>query len=452
MLGLGREHPVVLAFDSVLVTLADLQRRLRSAQGREVVLATGSDTAGRKRVLRAAARGATPSKPVIALCSDTMSEGLNLQGASAVVHLDMPSVIRVAEQRAGRVDRLDSPHAHVDIWWPQDAAEFALRQDERFDARYEFVADVLGSNFSLPHVDGAPVRVEEMIEAVVEHERSAAPWDGVAHAFQPVRDLVSGAQALVPAPVYAQVRSSRAHVISSVSAVEADHPWAFFAVSGTEWGAPQWIYFAGPDQTPTTDLKAIAERLTPELSGREPRNWDELASITQNAFLRELARREPELLPRKKRRALEELEWVVGRYRARAVANGDEVQLEVTRQVLGLLHPFDGDERANEAQRRLFERSAVDLHSLADCWLDAIRPTWYAHLRDHRRTRPLRLRDLRSALTGEQPLSTAQLQTIVANARVVRPVDERVVATIVGVSNKNEHSRATPFELLNQAH
>jgi hypothetical protein len=108
-------------------------------------------------------------------------------------------------------------------------------------------------------------------------------------------------------------------------------------VTGTEWGAPQWIHFAGLDETPTTDLKTIAERLTLKLSGREPRQWDELASATQGAFLRQLARREPELLPRKKRRALEELEWVVGRYRGRASADGDDVRLEVTRQVLGLL-------------------------------------------------------------------------------------------------------------------
>jgi hypothetical protein len=270
---------------------------------------------------------------VIALCSDTMSEGLNLQGASAVVHLDMPSVIRVAEQRAGRVDRLDSPHARVEIWWPQDAAEFALRQDEHFYARYEFVADVLGSNFSVPRVDSAAVRVEEMVESVAEHDAAVEPWDGVADAFQPVRDLVAGPRALVAATIYAQVRSSRAHVISSVSAVEAERPWAFFAVAGTEWGAPQWIHFAGLDEAATTDLRAISDRLTVALSGRQPREWDELASATQNAFLRELARREPELLPRKKRRALEELQWVVGRYRTAAAAEGDDVRLEVTRQV-----------------------------------------------------------------------------------------------------------------------
>ena len=157
---------------------------------------------------------------------------------------------------------------------------------------------------------------------------------------------------------------------------------------------------------------------------------------TQDEFLHELARREPELLPRKKRRALEELRWVVERYRSDAVAASDDERLEVARQLLGLIRPTDPDERAAEAQRGLFDRSAIDLHALADAWLDVVRPTWYDHLRDHRRTRPLRLRDLRTALLGPHRLATGALREMVAQARVVRPVDERVVATIIGVAGQ----------------
>jgi hypothetical protein len=45
-------------------------------------------------------------------------------------------------------------------------------------------------------------------------------------------------------------------------------------------------------------------------------------------------------------------------------------------------------------QEGIFERSAVDLHGVADAWLNLIRPVWHEHLRDRGRTRPLRLRDL----------------------------------------------------------
>ena len=98
---LALKHQVLLAFDSRLITLADLERRLRGATDHEVVLATGSDASGRRRVRQAAARHASTHK-MIALCSDSMTEGLNLQRASAIVHLDMPSVIRTAEQRAAK--------------------------------------------------------------------------------------------------------------------------------------------------------------------------------------------------------------------------------------------------------------------------------------------------------------------------------------------------------------
>jgi superfamily II DNA/RNA helicase len=57
---------------------------------------------------------ATGSGHIIALCSDAMSEGVNLQRASAMLHLDMPSVVRYAEQRVGRIDRMDSPHDQIE--------------------------------------------------------------------------------------------------------------------------------------------------------------------------------------------------------------------------------------------------------------------------------------------------------------------------------------------------
>ena len=58
------------------------------------------------------------------LCSDAMSEGINLQGASVMVHLDFPSVIRVVEQREGRIIRMDSHHEKVSILWPKDSKFF----------------------------------------------------------------------------------------------------------------------------------------------------------------------------------------------------------------------------------------------------------------------------------------------------------------------------------------
>src|SRR5262249_4823210 len=48
------------------------------------------------------------------LATDLLSEGLNLQDASRVVHYDLPWTPARLAQRVGRMDRLASPHPHVE--------------------------------------------------------------------------------------------------------------------------------------------------------------------------------------------------------------------------------------------------------------------------------------------------------------------------------------------------
>ena len=86
----------------------------------------------------------------IALCSDAMSEGLNLQGAAVIVHLDLPTTLRVAEQRVGRVDRMDTRHDTIEAWWPRDGTAFATRANERLALRIEESNSLLGSNLPMP--------------------------------------------------------------------------------------------------------------------------------------------------------------------------------------------------------------------------------------------------------------------------------------------------------------
>ncbi len=199
-----------------------------------------------------------------------MSEGINLQQASAVVHLDMPSVVRIAEQRVGRVDRMDSPHGVIEAWWPADAQEFALHADERFIERYETVETLIGSNMPLPEAMGQgpesskPVVAEEMIASLDEAEKSA-PWDGIQDAFAPVRELVEGERTLVPKAIYQHYREVKEKVLSRVGLVRAAAPWAFFCIAGTSIGAPKWIFLSGLPGAPLTDLIQISEHLRERL-------------------------------------------------------------------------------------------------------------------------------------------------------------------------------------------
>src|SRR5262249_18639373 len=145
----------------------------------------------RKRVEQLFARESQAH--AIALCSDAMNEGLNLQGAAALVHLDLPTTLRVAEQRVGRVDRMDSLHDQITVWWPEDGNAFATRQIELLLIRHQASEALLGSNLPMPHFTTRP---EDTVVDVEQHirnlDRPDLTWDGIRDALDPVRRLIEG--------------------------------------------------------------------------------------------------------------------------------------------------------------------------------------------------------------------------------------------------------------------
>ncbi|RYZ85221.1 MAG: helicase, partial [Proteobacteria bacterium] len=194
LLKLFKEHALVLAFDSTVLTLDFLGKLIRTYHpdnGIEHHVVTGASTKTTiASILKKFDLGST-SQNVLALCSDSMSEGVNLQQASALMFLDMPSVLRIAEQRIGRIDRLDSPHTKVRVYWPMDSVEFALRSDERLIKTSFDTESLIGSNFTIPdeimgqHLDHV-IKPEEMIKAIKENKDQEYLWAGVKDAFTSV--------------------------------------------------------------------------------------------------------------------------------------------------------------------------------------------------------------------------------------------------------------------------
>lgn len=425
---LKKKHRLLLAFDSKPITLSVIAQLLgpRDA-GTEVWLATGSEQSDRALITERLQLGAVDSS-AIALCSDALSEGVNLQRASCVIHLDMPSVVRIAEQRVGRVDRLDSPHKEIEAWWPEDATEFALRRDERFVERYDTVESLLGANMPLPddmierlrRGDETPVVARDMIKAVEEVEEK--DWEAADDAFEPVRSLVEGPLALVPEKTYQEFRSETAKVMSRVSLVATDRPWAFFCIRGSRQGAPQWIYMDSPESEPQTELLAIAgqlrTRLTPATIDLDP---DERAMSLLNRFLDGLSQNELRLLPPKKRRLLNEMEYVLSRQKELAIKRGDSAATDLYGSVLKSLRP------------RLSE-PGPDLAVMAEIWMDLIRPAWFEQLKNRKRSRPLRLKDLRKPLTAENAVPVEQLSKALSALPLSTPIEDRVASCILGVA------------------
>jgi hypothetical protein len=317
---------------------------------------------------------------------------------------------------------MNSPHATIDVLWPKDAPEFGLRLDERLVERHQTVHQLIGANLVLPpDLYEEMDTVDQLVRSADEHSQMA--WDELHDAFAPVRSLIEGDTALVPAEVYERLRASKARVISSVSVVEAASPWAFFAIEGTEWGAPRWVYLDDETADPSTDLAVIEQRLRARLApGIADRPLDEKAAAVLTTFIERARKGERLLLPKKKQRALDQMAMVLKRYEAAAVEAGDAERARLVRDLGGLLTQQPDDR-------------AIDLRAVADCWLTVIGPHWEQRLARPGRVRPLRIRDLDGDLLApDRQIPTAALRAAFDHAPLwTKPLDKRIAAAIVGV-------------------
>ena len=416
---LAGQHPRVLAFDHHLVTLAVLQTMITTAPGCRVVVATGGSETARKEVTRLFER--TSTARAVALCSDAMNEGLNLQGASAIVHLDLPTTLRVAEQRVGRVDRMDSPHDTIEAWWPDDGPAFATRANELLVQRAAESEQLLGSNLPVPaalaHRGQQQIDVREQI---IETETAASePWDGIRDALDPVRRLVDNDDALIARDVYERHRHPGERILARVSPVQAVRPWAFLAVAGTAHGAPRWLFLPTLTGPPVTDLNEISRTLTAHLGDDPPGGpLDDRAVELLARFLTAATNHERLLLPRRMQRALDQLTRTTSRWATAARQRGDETEAAVW-QAVGRLTDIDPD-------------GGPDPYLVAERWLQLVTPT-LEHYRDtHRKVRYVLLADIDRELANT-PLPVDQVTEAFGTLPVAAPLAERVTACILGV-------------------
>ncbi len=136
-----RRHPAdrIVVFSTFADSVRAIFERLRTDGGVAAVTANGAWVAGGP-ITRAdaLARFTAPhDRPgsarahaiEVLIATDLLSEGLNLQSASVVVHLDLPWTAARLAQRMGRVWRMSSPHARVHEYAlaPPGPAERLLR-------------------------------------------------------------------------------------------------------------------------------------------------------------------------------------------------------------------------------------------------------------------------------------------------------------------------------------
>jgi superfamily II DNA or RNA helicase len=189
--GLRRKHgdAKIVAFSQFSVTVTMYYRALARAGGTAMLTSRGARIASagitRREALERFAPGALnapPPKPTEEICllitTDLLSEGVNLQDASVVVHLDLPWTAATLEQRVGRVARLGSRRSDVFVYSiVAPAASEQLLRAESIIRRKSRLADTrLGASRIPPLFPrAAPVSGSE-VEDAEAIRRTLASW------------------------------------------------------------------------------------------------------------------------------------------------------------------------------------------------------------------------------------------------------------------------------------
>ncbi|MBH8556992.1 SNF2-related protein [Hymenobacter negativus] len=442
---LSEGNDLVLAFDHSLITLERLRMLFEEQALTEYqsFTVTGAQQRARKRLETDFKLGST-ARGIVAFCSDVVSESLNLQQTSALVQLDMPTVLRVAEQRLGRLDRLDSPHETISSYWPKDSSAFSLKADEHLIQALRHAGQLIGNNLVLPdehlaeYVDGLEHNsITKSLNPFRQAGRDEARWTGLQDALQPVRELkMSGANQLVPQAVYEKIWSSRESIKCRVSYVAAEKAWAFFALRSSTTRSGNW-YLLIDDELPESDLARICHALRARLSGQPPNSlaWED-GDAYLNHFLQKLQAAERQLLPHRARRALEVGEDIVRlhlKHIDKSKATSDS-RTFLLRQVLSLFQPVKSIGGSDVGR----EEMMVDFERLAAHWLQLLLP----HVRRLRQANKnhrhiISLKTLKKHW-AEVSLTSEVLQHLLEESGVLPTVDYRIAACIIGVAPQAE--------------
>lgn len=433
LIKLFKTHDLVLAFDSTVLTLDFLGHLLKtnfSDSGIEHHIITGtSSKQSVSKVLRKFDLG-SEAKNVLALCSDSMSEGVNLQQASALMFLDMPSVLRIAEQRIGRIDRLDSPHDSVKIYWPLDSKEFALKSDIRLIRTSFDTETLIGANFSIPdeimeqHLEEV-IRPEQMIKAIEENRDGDHVWAGVKDAFASVHDLYEGDDALIARETYTMYKDVDASIKVKLSICVSHKPWLFIAAKGTKAISPRW-YFVDSEENVTSELGEVCRLFRQEIKqvDRCESDWSEEVDHKLKHYIKILLRNEINMLPSKRKRAIVVAKLLVERQLKNV--GKDYFRKNLLQKVAEMFEPKIVEEEYN-----------IDYYSFSQKWLYILMPLLSAkrHAQKRKDKKVFSLLDLKSDRSIY--FSNELLQEVLDSAPLIVNIWNRVASCIIGIPKDN---------------
>lgn len=422
---IGESHADILAFDSTVITLYYFKKLFAEHYpDRKLFVASGSDRDNTtEQVISHFNIQSTSLERCIALCSDKMSESIDLQKASAIVLLDLPSVLRIVEQRIGRVDRMDSLHEKIEIYWPVDSEEYAMKTDARLIQTNDLVDDIFGSNFEIPNelkgrrfsqLESTTALIKEYKEFVDKDES----WSGIQDSFQSVIDLKEGKSAIITEALYNEFKDTSAEIKTRVSFIGSEKDWCFIALRGDVNRSPRW-YFIDSEGNIESDYSMVCSSLRNNLGKDSIKlKWDNEAL---RRFINIFKQQERQLLPPKKKRALEVAEFILTKKRDSRRHPPDSDTLQVIKNMLDLLHPSIHE--------------TVDYERLAEEWIGILQPFLLERRAQNRRKRTiLNLSCLKSDY-NKINFDLTRLNEIIENAILADEIDSKIASCIIGVSN-----------------
>jgi Helicase conserved C-terminal domain/SNF2-related domain len=252
--GVIRTHPGtrVVAFSAFEDTVRTLYRHLARRE-RACVLSAGGAVIASGRMSRSevmaqfAPAGSRVGGSVagaaeridLLLTTDLLSEGVNLQEASVVVHLDLPWTPARLEQRVGRIARLGSAHERVHVYamTPPASADTLLGVERRLRAKLDAAGRAIGVLGSILPARAAPGDVTashpspgppEQIAATRDVVRRwrAADAGAVGGARESVATVCAAVQADASGWLAACVRDGRPMLLACAGGAVTDTPAA----------------------------------------------------------------------------------------------------------------------------------------------------------------------------------------------------------------------------------
>ena len=186
-----RAHPgeIVIAFSEYAETVVAIGKRLALDGGVAWLTSRCGHTAAgilsRREILaQLVPRAVVADAERIALLvtTDVLSEGLDLQRASVVVHLDLPWNPARLEQRVGRVRRIGSAHARVSVYTiaPPARSDRLTRIEQRLREKLRLAARAVGvaGRILPPLFSVDDPRAPSAAEARAELLGLVAAWSG----------------------------------------------------------------------------------------------------------------------------------------------------------------------------------------------------------------------------------------------------------------------------------